>query len=187
VSFPSGKTTVGNKTVTAIEPSPLDRAQQQPLSNSLVAQKNFPVIELNVMYQHHPQSGFSLIELLIVVAIIGIVSAIAIPSLVGARAAAEEAAAIACLRTIHSSQATMKVTLGRYGRMSELNQTLTLGTMAGPTVKRQDYTFQTIPTAPTDAQLTSSYKVAATGLGPDRITPYIFLVDDSGIISQLSP
>jgi hypothetical protein len=109
--------------------------------------------------------------------------------LIGAKAAAQEAAAVSSLRTIHSSETTMKISLGRYARMTELNQFHdgALGTMAGPTLKRQGYTFQTIPTSPSDAQLTASFRIAATGLGPDGVTPYIFLVDESGVISQLSP
>ena len=50
------------------------------------------------------RSGFTLIELLIVVAIIAIIAAIAIPGLLRARVAANEASAIASLRSINSSQ-----------------------------------------------------------------------------------
>ena len=64
------------------------------------------------MRTKNKQKGFSLIELLIVVAIILIIAAIAIPNLLRSRMAANEASAVGSLRTLNTAAVTYSTTYG---------------------------------------------------------------------------
>jgi prepilin-type N-terminal cleavage/methylation domain-containing protein len=66
------------------------------------------------------QRGFSLIELLIVVAIILVISAIAVPNMIKARMQANEASAISSIRTINTAQVTYAVTYPDVGYATDL-------------------------------------------------------------------
>jgi type IV pilus assembly protein PilA len=101
--------------------------------------------------------GFSLLELLIVVAIILIIATIAIPNLLRSRQAANESAAVANLRTINTAEVTyLSSAGGNYGTISDLiSAGLIDSRFANPvagysfTVNASgaDYTVNALPTA----------------------------------------
>ena len=103
------------------------------------------------------QKGFSLIELLIVVAIILIIATIAIPSLLRSRQSAQESAAVAQIRTINTAEITyLSSNQGAYGDVASLiTQGLLDSRFSGSvsgynfalTVSGTDYTASATPTS----------------------------------------
>ena len=84
------------------------------------------------------QKGFSLIELLIVVAIILIIAAIAIPNLLRARIAANESSAVQSIRVVNTGQAAYQMafpTQGYSGTMAALGPPAATGCPAGGPVQ----------------------------------------------------
>ena len=112
------------------------------------------------------QKGFSLIELLIVVAIILIIAAIAIPNLLRARIAANESSAVSSIRTINTAEVTFQSTYPTKGYADALKN-LGPATAAGcgavaPTTTNACLVDFVVSNASAAANAKSGYFFAAT-------------------------
>ena len=88
------------------------------------------------------EKGFSLLELLIVVAIILIIATIAIPSLMRSRQVAHETSAVANLKTLNTAQISYTtISGGTYGTMTDLIGSALIDSRFSGTISGYNYSF----------------------------------------------
>jgi type IV pilus assembly protein PilA len=139
------------------------------------------------------QKGFSLIELLIVVAIILIIAAIAIPNLLRARISANESSAVGALRTLNTAQVSYNSTYPTVGYASALTNlagTTCAGTaptstgaclidsaLGGGTKSGYVFTLSGVTGTPAAA-----YQVVASPVGPNQTGVRYFCSFADGVV-----
>jgi type IV pilus assembly protein PilA len=134
------------------------------------------------------QRGFSLIELLIVVAIILVIAAIAVPSLLRSRIAANEASAVQHIRTLNTAETTYATAFPNcgYQTLTELKNAGMLDDDLLANGAKSGYLFAVTPsggsaTCSPTATPNTSHKITADPASPTGGTRH-FLSDSSGII-----
>jgi len=154
--------------------------------------------------------GFSLIELLIVVAIILIIAAIAIPNLLRSRIAANQASAVGSLRTLNTAEVTYSTTyntgysstLGDLGPGSPganvpnataaglvdevLSGNANGSTPGATTSSKSGYQFVYTPSAPDSNNKINNYAFTATPISVGTTGTNFYYTDQSGVIRQNS-
>ncbi|MEQ1921924.1 MAG: prepilin-type N-terminal cleavage/methylation domain-containing protein [Pyrinomonadaceae bacterium] len=135
------------------------------------------------------ENGFSIIELLIVVVIIGIVASVAVPALQKGLRAAENGNTFATMRTIASTQVNYFSQNNRFGRLTEVNNLLSssVGTNSGNNVNRGKFVLSMSPAAPTDAELRNGYTITATRNVAGEGVTYVYELTQGGEIRQILP
>lgn len=135
------------------------------------------------------EQGFSLIELLIVVVIIGLISTIGIPLLRKAKLKSENTAALQTTRVMSQAQINFFASNGRYARLNELNayNNNLFGKTVLDTIQRGSFSYTLTPAYQTDADLKNNFELLMTRTLESSELPYVIKISSTGEIVQITP
>jgi prepilin-type N-terminal cleavage/methylation domain-containing protein len=130
------------------------------------------------------RKGFTLVEIMIVVAIIALLAAIAIPNLLRARHNANEAAAIASLRTLSTAEESYRAaqnptTYGTFAQLAGANPPYIDATLAAGAKQGYNFAFTVAPGA-------NTYTITATPQVAGTTGTRTFSVDQTGVIMDVT-
>jgi type IV pilus assembly protein PilA len=163
-----------------------------PVWNTHAKRRNTHIMRTN------KEKGFSLIELLIVVAIILIIAAIAIPNLLRSKMAANEASAVGSMRTLNTAAVTFSTSYGGYpGALTALRPIASGGTASSTQADLIDsvlaagtksgYSFSwSAGTADAASGLYLNYAIFSSPTSVGVTGQRYFYTDQSGVIRQNS-
>jgi type IV pilus assembly protein PilE len=132
------------------------------------------------LYRKRQSAGFSLIELIIIVTLIGIIAAIAIPNLLTARRTAQEASGAAIVKSLIKAESMYFSSYGNQSTYGTLNDLVARNCIDAEllTEARNYYTFQVNLTTPI------TYSITATPGAELASQMRHFYGDETGIIRQ---
>lgn len=139
------------------------------------------------------EAGFSLIELLLVVVIIGVIASISINYFYKAKVAAQNGSAVTTLGIMRQNEVVHLTQRQRYARLDELQELHgNLGNLQSDlTITRGPFKFDLTtstgtPTASDPKNLTTDFLITATRADTGPI-PYVYTLDQSGRIAKVLP
>ncbi len=133
------------------------------------------------------EAGFSLVEILIVIMMIGTIVAMGSSAFTGAKVSAGKSAAASQLRSLYSAQQNYHIQNSRFANISELATANNgqFGTVNANKLSNGRYEYQMVPLIPASSALSNSFTMEANGQDNSQLIK--FQINERASIAQLLP